>query len=381
MSSAVRVVHIIDSLSRGGAERQLLLLHERLLAAGHDSSIAYLGPPAPLLDDHRDLPAVHDLKTRASKQMLPRAATAVRHWIAQARPDVVHSSLMHSDLATACAPSFVPKVATLCNILDVDIRRAADPRVRPYRMALANRLWGWALGARFDRIIAISEAVKASGERSLGLVADRITVVPRAFTFQRPAAVARNHAVPLLLAVGRLVAQKGHDTLLKALADPRLRARRWRCEIVGDGPNRATLERLITDLALGDRVRLVGAIPRAAARIAAASVFVFPSRFEGLGVAAVEAASMAVPSILSSIPALREIVPDERYGWLAPPDTPTAWADAIIEVLDDPNQAERRARALGERTRRRFSPEAMVASTLEVYERVLRQRKTRTSTR
>lgn len=308
----------------------------------------------------------------AGKAALPRAAAAVASWVRRVRPDVVHSSLMYSDLAVAMGRGRGPSVSTLCNVIDLEVRRVADPSLRANRTLVANRIWGAALRYRFRRVIAISEAVKASGHRSLSVPRGRFSIVPRASTVGDLVALPdAPPATPRIVSVGRLVPQKGHDTLIQALADARLADRAWHCEIVGDGPNREALAAQIQASGLEARVELMGQVPNAAARTARASLFVFPSQYEGLGVAAVEAASLGVPSIVSSIPALREIVTSPDLGWLVPPKDPRKLADAMVEALDDPELARRKGEALRARARARFSPQAMLEATLAVYERAM----------
>ena len=377
----MRLVHIIDSLSRGGAERQLLLLHEGLRKAGHESIVGYLGPPAPLKDDFPSVPDLHDLGVGGGLRKGPAAAAAVRRFIQKMRPDVVHSSLMYSDYAVAAAvlPG-VPKVATLCNVLDIDVRHTADPRARPWRMWVANQLWSVALRSSYQQVIAISDAVKASGIRSLRLPPDMISIVGRAYTHSgnRPstAQVAERQGgasadPPLIINVGRLVPQKGQATLVRALARPQVRDYPWRCEIIGDGPQRKQLAALIDTLGLQERVILMGPIPNAVQRVASADLFVFPSQYEGLGVSAVEAASLGVPSILSAIPALSEIMGEPQNGWLVPPNDDGALAAAIASALGDPTDARRRGARLAQRAQAKYSPNAMVDATVRVYEAAL----------
>ena len=368
----MRLLHIIDSLNRGGAERQLLLLHQNLLAAGHQSVVAYLGPPSSLKEDQPHVPELHDLGVGAGKRQIPAAAAAIRRFVAKVQPEVIHTSLMYSDIAVAGAGlRSIPKVATLCSLSDIGVRHEADPTARPWRMWAANQVWGASLRFAFSRIIAISEAVKDSAIRNLRLPADRFAVIPRAFTYQPDRPPVRDTDCPLIVSVGRLVPLKGHAMLIDALATPAVRRLPWRCEIIGEGAERERLEAQIANLSLGDRIKLVGVMPRAAERVAEASLFVFPSQHEGLGVSAVEAASLSVPSIVSSIPALREIVPSDRYGWLVPPQQTAQWAAAIQQALEDPVQAQEKAKALGARTRARFSPEAMVNATVSVYRQLI----------
>jgi glycosyltransferase involved in cell wall biosynthesis len=151
---------------------------------------------------------------------------------------------------------------------------------------------------------------------------------------------------PVILGVGRLVEQKDFPTLVRAFA--RLRARRSaRLLILGEGPERAALERLVAELGVAADVRLRGRVPGAPAFMARAAVFVLSSAWEGFGRVLVEALAMGCPVVSTDCPSgPREILENGLYGPLVPVGDDAALAAAIESVLErPPERAALRKRA------------------------------------
>lgn len=173
---------------------------------------------------------------------------------------------------------------------------------------------------------------------------------------------AGDSAAPLLLAVGRLRAKKGLDTLIDACAVLRQRGRAFRCEIVGYGEEREALRERIRALGLEDCFTLPGKLAReqVIARYATAAVFVQPSRItadgdrDGIPNVLLEAMSMGVPVVASEVSGIPELVADRHNGLLVPADDPRALADAVARLLDDPALAARLAAAGRQTVTERF---------------------------
>jgi glycosyltransferase involved in cell wall biosynthesis len=180
-----------------------------------------------------------------------------------------------------------------------------------------------------------------------------------------------------LLFVGRLIERKGVAHLVRALATVR-RVHPARLIIIGDGPERAKLEALVTDLSLQDVVEFRGRVSDAALRDAYATsdVFVLPSTLdarkdtEGLGVVLLEAMNFSVPVIASDIGGITDIVRHEETGLLVPPGDEQALARTILRVLSDA-VLRRELQAAGTRLlRETFSWERIVDRWEAVYTRV-----------
>ena len=172
---------------------------------------------------------------------------------------------------------------------------------------------------------------------------------------------------PLLLAAGRLHANKAFDDLLRAL--PQLPgAWLW---LAGDGPEQSPLARLAAELGVADRVRFLGWRDDLPALLAACDVFVCPSRHEPLGNAIIEAWAAGKPVIAAASEGPWFLIDDGISGWLVPVGDVGALAGAIGEALTDPDRRRSRAAAGHARYRAEFSETVVVARYLEFLRRVV----------
>jgi glycosyltransferase involved in cell wall biosynthesis len=155
--------------------------------------------------------------------------------------------------------------------------------------------------------------------------------------------------VPTLLAVGQLREKKGLTHLIAACHELADRGLLFRCEIVGEGPQRAELERQIHGLGLDDTVVLRGALPHHEVIDAfrRAWLFVLPCVItddgdrDGIPNVILEAMAMALPVVSTTCSGIPEVVAPSVTGRLVPPADPAALADAVAEVLQDPDSAAR----------------------------------------
>jgi glycosyltransferase involved in cell wall biosynthesis len=138
--------------------------------------------------------------------------------------------------------------------------------------------------------------------------------------------------------------------------------------VIGEGEERATLETLITELNLTDRVHLIGFIADAARYLQAFDAFVLPSRKEGLPYAILEAGSAGVPVIASAVGGVPEIVGDQISGDLVHAFSIEKLAESLQEFSEQPNTIRHYAEALSARVARYFNLEDMVKKTVDVYE-------------
>jgi glycosyltransferase involved in cell wall biosynthesis len=179
-----------------------------------------------------------------------------------------------------------------------------------------------------------------------------------------------------LLFTGRLVARKGVDVLLRALA--LLEGRDVRLAVVGDGPLRARWTEQAAALGLGDRVEFAGfvAAGELTRRFDECDAFVLPAvedakgDVEGLGVVLIEALLHARPVIASASGGIPDIVLDGRTGLLVPPGDAPALAGAIARLMDDPALGARLTEAGRAHVEERFSWDAIVARLAGIYETV-----------
>jgi len=218
---------------------------------------------------------------------------------------------------------------------------------------------------RADDIICVSHGVAADVERLIPQVRDRLDCV------HNPIAPAdgepdldlhpwlSDRSRPVILGAGRLATQKGFDTLIRAFAEIEHRPQP-RLLILGEGPDRKALLQLAAQLGVGRRVALPGFVPNPRAQMAAASVFVLASVWEGFGNVLVEAMSAGTPVVATDCPSgPREILADGSYGPLVAVGDVGAMADAIRRLLASPTPST----LLRERAAD-FAPERVAAAYL-----------------
>jgi glycosyltransferase involved in cell wall biosynthesis len=361
-----------------GAERIWLHLAEAFAARGHrvdlvlgrlEGHLAGAVPPGVRVVDlavRSRLPLVGAAlrDPRAARSLAPAllalpppwilaAVPALAAYLARERPDALLSALSYSNLAALWARerADVPVRVAISehNTLSV---RSAQARARRWRvLPIVEARWY----PRADAILAVSEGVADDLARTAGLPRERITVthnpvVTDALEIAAREAVAhawlRPGEPPVVLGVGKLSPQKGFDVLLRAFARVR-RERPARLVILGEGPQRRTLERLARELGIADDVALPGFLANPFAWMAKCAVFALSSRWEGLPSVLIEALACGCAVVSSDCPSgPAEILEGGRLGPLVPVGDDDALGAAIARVLSSPSDpAARRARA------------------------------------
>jgi len=201
-----------------------------------------------------------------------------------------------------------------------------------------------------------------------------VAIIPQIGVAVPPAPEHTYHEGLAIVCVGRLVAEKGLDTLLEALALNR--TERWHLTVVGEGPDRERLERYTSDQRLAARVRWLGALaPDRLARLwPELDVLVLPSRkmpawTEPVGQVLMEAMAHEVAVIGSDAGVIPEVIGD--CGVLVPPGDPAALAAALRRLAAE---GERRplVRAARARAMQRFSDDAVAEATMQFWGEILK---------
>ena len=363
----IRLLSVIESLGRGGAERLLVTLH-RHLPENFRASVVSLYGPDPLAQEIEATGArVHRL--RSSRRRPFATHRRLRRIVREFAPDIVHTHLFHGNLMGRLAARGSAPVLTSLHNPDYSYEGSG---VLGWRKLVDRATKRWT-----EHFLAVSEAVAADYRQHLGLrdvqvlhnfvdlAAARERASRRSVEEVRAEAKTPQSAI-VLMHVGRFSPQKGHDVLVDAFArvlESRHDVVLW---LVGEGQGRASIESRCRTLGIDRAVRFIGSVAEPMPYLAAADVFVFPSRFEAFGIALVEAMAVGLPVVATAVGGITEVVGEEG-GILVPAGAVGALADACIDLAGSP---ERRL-ALADRARDRakaFDVSVLLPHLIRIYE-------------
>jgi glycosyltransferase involved in cell wall biosynthesis len=333
------VIAYIHGLRNWGAVEEYVAALARSL--GDEATI--LHPDDPVLAPFASTGARIETFDLDSRALLPRLARTLRGL----RPSVVHVTDVFPQALVAARLARAPRLLVTHHTPEL-----------PRRDSPAGRAWlrlGWLMR---PEVIYTSETDRQRDGRSPSRVVALGVDVDR---FASGKAVLDGTIVGN---VARLAEQKGHRTLLKAVPAVLERRPDTRFVIAGDGELREELERLAEPL--GDHVSILGNRSDVPDLLASFDVFAYPSRFEGLCVAVIEAQAAGVPVVATPVGGINETVVEGETGWLVPVGDAEALAERILHVLEQPDEA-RRVAAAAQRRAARYSVSRMVEETLASY--------------
>lgn len=347
-----RIILVTHTLEAGGAERVVADLACRLPSLGCAVEVVTVLGTGSLEDELRacGIPVTH--LRRHGFLGFGTVKDLVRLF-REKRPDVVHTHLFLADFwgRIAARLARVPAVVTTDHNVNVTYRRS-------------HRFVNRALVPLTDRFVAVSDAV-AEDMRGHGIPDAKIITIRNGIDVSRFAVRPRLpfSATPRLLAVGRLAEQKGYGTLLAALANVR---EPWRLRVAGIGTLERDLRRAAERLGIAGKIEWLGARRDVPALLAASDLFCFPSHWEGLGLAVMEAAVAGIPIIASDLPALRELFADGDITFV-PSEDVSGWAAALSYALSHGDEMIERADCTMTKARATFDVSRMVTAYAEMY--------------
>jgi GalNAc-alpha-(1->4)-GalNAc-alpha-(1->3)-diNAcBac-PP-undecaprenol alpha-1,4-N-acetyl-D-galactosaminyltransferase len=339
-NQAMRITLVISSLAPGGAERAMSEMANYWSATSHDVTLITLASAdhdfyaldtrvkrvgLGLLKDSRNL--IEGVRNNFAR------VTSLRREIRHARPHVVISFVDTTNVMALIATSGTGLPVVVCE--QVDPRQYSIGWVRDI---LRRTVYPGAV-----MLVVVSSAV-ATGWAERIVRKDRIRMIPNPVYVKPNGSFERFNGHPsgfTIVAMGRLVRQKGFDHLLEAFRLCADRHPKWSLDILGEGNERRSLETMRTELGLSDRVRFLGIVKEPSTVLRQADLFVMSSRFEGFPLALIEAMACGLPTISTDCPTgPSEIIRNDIDGILVPPGDVTALAGAMDRLMGNP--AERR---------------------------------------
>lgn len=375
MSVRTRILHLISSNFVGGPERQIL--HHARSVSSPDLEI-WIG-------SFRDGSERPEVLVRAGEQGLPTLELAFE--VSSGRIDLgrlirLAGRMKHRDFALVCTHGYKSNVigyalSRITGCPQVGFVRgwiAENEKVKRY-----ERLDRWVL-SRSDWVVCVSE-LQAAELRPRRARRRPPLVIPNAALFLRPTGpsvdrAACRRALGLkedafwIGSVGRLSIEKGHAFLLDAVAQVAAPVPNIRLAIVGDGPQRASLEQQARKLRIDGLVHFAGFLRDVQPWMQAFDVLVNPSLTEGLPNVLLEAMALGTPVVATAVGGVPDLLGGDPCGLLIPPGNSHALAAAVLEFHCDPALADRLVRAAHARVGD-YSPERQNQALLDLYANVL----------
>ncbi|MGB7437797.1 MAG: glycosyltransferase family 4 protein [Candidatus Acidiferrum sp.] len=352
----MKIVQIVTQMESGGAQRVAYLLHQAFARRGHDAQLCFLYKKRPAYENESGITCLCDHPPKALDYV--RIFKALRNWIHRFQPDAV---VTHTHYA---------------NILGLTVARFAGVKIRiavqhsPVQTFPGTSQYAdWLCGnsGMYTNQVAVSDAVVKSMETYPPRYRRLVRRIYNGIEMGAGQAQKANleaalpNARPRILHVGRFAAPKNHDALLEVLT----RTPGAHLVLVGDGERKDEVKRRVLSMNLHDRVTFLGEICPEGVRAAMRScdLFLFPSTYEAMPMALLEAMAAGMPIVASDIPANRELL--EGAGLLREPD-PEQLSRATKNLLADSAFSSE----LGKRAAERAS-KFTVAAMAEGYEQIL----------
>ncbi|MBN1866152.1 GT4 family glycosyltransferase PelF [Candidatus Sumerlaeota bacterium] len=363
----IQVVHVINSMEIGGAQRQVANLFHAIDRERFDMRLVCLERKGVLGEEiEKQGFRVEALRKRRGVDIvvLIRLVRLLRLW----QPDIVHTTVFTANLWGRLAAWLARAPIRISH-------EQSTVSLERFHRRFIDRVLSWTT----HRVLTVSEDLRRRVVREEGLSPRKVEVLYNAVDvadIERAAHAADASALPgkegrRVGVVGRIEYRKDHLTLV--------RAARWVVSempdaaflVVGDGPDRARIESEVRRLGLEENVHLLGERRDVAALLHRFDLYALSSITEGLSLSILEAMAAGVPVVATRVGGNPELLDDGRCGALVPPGDEQAMAETILRLLNDPAEARTLAQVARERVRTHFDVGAVARRLEEIYERAL----------
>ncbi len=369
-----KVLSVISRLATGGAESLLYYVHKHLRSNGYDNfAICTLTDEGGFYKKAREdnLPVISlGLSSSYDPRALPRLISVIK----KGSFNIIHSHLSSACLYSFLASFFIRNMKLIHTTHGIDTeeveRSSAVTRLR-YRFFIS----------RIDKIVAVSNSTRDKYIALSRISGDKVVVVPNAIEsneWKSDVDVKRKRielgiedSIPVFLAVGRVCEPKGYDTLLKAAGILRDRNQIYKLLIAGDGPLWDQMIELRDALGLQTEVSFLGRRNDIAELLQVADIFVQSSNREGMPISVIEAMICGKPIVATAVDGTCDLIRNGADGFLVPPKDPSAFAMAVIRMLDDSAIRLRFGGNARKHAHEEFTMDIMVQRLIKLYEELL----------
>jgi glycosyltransferase involved in cell wall biosynthesis len=363
-----RVLLLIPTLDRSGAEQQLTLLATRLPRDEFDVRVATLTRGGPFEDVLKQA-GIGVIHLRKRFKFDPVALWRLRRLLRDWQPHILHTWLFAANAYGRLAVGRHRR----CKVIVSE--RCVDSWKSDWQLWLDRRLV-----SRTDLLVGNAQSVAEFYEQQ-GIPKSCLRVVPNGIGLPTDAPPSRkqflagleiSQQAKIVGYIGRLAKQKRVRDLIWAFELLRSLHDEVHLLIVGDGPERPALEQFARDIQADRQIHFLGHRHDARQLLPLLDVFWLASEFEGLSNSVMEVMAAGVPVVVSDIPPNRELVVPGETGFVVPLGDRVAFAQFTAKLLTDPELAQRLGADARERIRTEFSIDKMVAGYVKLYRELMK---------
>ena len=365
----MRILYVIDSMTKDGAESQLLKTLERLPAEQYEVSVILSRAEGERVSALAALSCVREVTvlTGENRRMkLLEKAFALGGIVNAMQPDIVHSWLWYSNFLCGLSRKFglwrrIPFIASQ--------RGDYHARYGKFRLWLTEKF----IYNTADVLLTNSAQIgrylhQRNPNKQIFSIPNLLELPTEAWSQQRRDAPQEK----LIVSVGRFAPEKGHRYLIEALNLLSPQDVVWRCTFLGDGELETELRALAAKHGLSDQVTFPGFCEDVFAVLLEADVFVLPSLHESSPNALIEAMGVGLPCIASDVGGIADLVEDGENGIRVPPGDSEALAAALHRVLVAPDFATELGRNARATIQQKFDSAESMRKLEEIYSGLLR---------
>ncbi len=369
----MKIAHLIDSLTVGGAQTLILtfakVLKEINAVSPDKHQLTVINFGYATIKESIEAQGAFVYTLESDQLISPKEDIALLRILQREKFDVIQSHLARSNILAATM-GFLTGTPSICTLHST----RENPRFyNPYR----NRAETWALRFFADKVIAVGDSVAQAHQNRLrakpiDILPNPVNPIPDISVSERirlRTGIMGDPHRPLIISVGRLRPPKGYQDLINAFAIVHQKYPGAFLAIAGEGFLYEELKNQIQQNGLRDHAVLLGNRDDVSQLLKAADIFVNSSHWEGLPLAILEAMAAGLPVVATDVGDVAQIVSADR-GLIVPPQRPDAIAEALISFLENTDQCKAFGKAGLAYVTQEHNPLVWTRQLLSIYEKL-----------
>ncbi|MCG9128204.1 glycosyltransferase [Candidatus Poribacteria bacterium] len=363
----MRILYVIDSMAKDGAESQLLKTLERLNPDEYEAYVILSRTKGERFKDLTALPCVRDvtiLKSEGKKRKILEKAFALGGVIKAIQPDLVHSWLWYSNFLSGLSYRL-----GLWGRIPLIVSQRGDYHARysKFRLWITEKFIYNAANILLTNSKQIQQHLQnLYPQKTIYSIPNLLELPTEEWSPNQ-----RDSSEKRIVCVGRFSHEKGHRYLIKALYRIDCKDFSWQCVFLGDGELQSELTNLTDNLNLSDKITFLGFCDDVYPVLLQADLFVLPSLHEGSPNALIEAMGLGLPCIASDVGGIKDLIDNEINGILVPPKDSDALSNALQKLITDTDYSVDLGKNARKTIQQKFNNAESIQKLIDIYQTLL----------